>query len=1412
MSFARVKLSVLLTVLAFLIFGCDSSVGTGILPVIPTPSTGVTLTGATVSGAEKIEATASTELTATVMHVGDGYDATKVAYAWSIVKSDDEEASSSDYATITPNATDPAKATIQATNTTTTAHTVTVKVVATYDNNVDITAQATHVITIAAVGEVVEVKSIESLKIEGSHAISWNAKTTLTATAVTKGNPDLTYAWSMAENTALATLSDSTTNTVELTANNSTTSPITVKILVTATDKTNSSVTKTSEEFSVEITAYGTEVEDKVTAVAISAEKTAIDTIGTTVLTASATKTGNPTVTYEWAIAEGGDYATLSATSGESVTLTGKNSTATAQTVKVSVSAKYTDKNGTEQTVPVAAPTEITVAEKTLTKIELTGTYKKEYFVGDAFSSDGMVITAFYSDNTTAPVATDKVTFSGNTTAAAVESQKVTVTYTDAFGSKEATYNIVVKADTVKSISAVLADTSKAWTEGDAFSAADVKVTAAYESGKTAELASTAYTVSPTTLAKDTEKITVTLAADSTIKAQVEISVKEKEKKAITSLTISGSHAIACDATVTLTATATVTGGADLTYSWNIKEDTTAATLSASTSNTVELTAKNTSTESAATVTVIVTAVDKTDASVTKTSEEFVITIEKKGVAVKDEVTAVAITGTTAIGTIGTTVLTASATKTGNPVVTYEWAIAEGGDYATLSATSGESVTLTGKNTTKNAQTVKVTVTAKYTVDGAEKTVSPDEPTEVTVAAKKLERIAIASEPTKKTYFVGEAFSADGLKVNAFYSDAPETAVDVTAKVALSGNTTSAVADSQTVTVTYTDDFGTDTASFTIAVSQDSITGIEAVLADETKKWFEGNAFAASDVTVKTVYASGKKTSVTDGYTVSPTTLELATTKITVTHTASGKTAEVAITVAARTLTKIQVTAQPTKTTYYVGEAFDAAGLVVTATYSDGTTANVTENVTFSGNTTAAVADLQTVTVSYSGQTATFTIKVLADTIARITAVLADGTKKWTVGDAFAASDVKVTAVYASGKTTELASTTYTVSPTTLAADTTKITVTHTDTQNTAEVAISVRVPVTGVELNKATLSLNRWKTENLTATVSPANATNKVVTWKSSDEKVATVTDGKVTTWAAGTATITVTTDDGAKTATCTLTVNPVYVSTGKFNLSTSAVSGYTVDGVADGKWDGYTGTDGKGNQSHDNIFITSKIDSNGANLYSDEKKGMMTFSLSKMMKVTFAAKGGNFGNVGKITTTNGTISQVSSASADNATVAAGGLSATIGDTVSKSAVLYLKAGDYIVLGNTASACKMQTITFEEVAPNTGVSVETGWLNGGFSVKKDAEKANTINLVLPDGLTVADDDIEWLVFGESSNVIGKTFTLCDEVKIYQVDENGNLGNEKPLALVKGAAYTITAGILVDGIIYDAGSLTIIYQ
>lgn len=82
-------------------------------------------------------------------------------------------------------------------------------------------------------------------------------------------------------------------------------------------------------------------------------------------------------------------------------------------------------------------------------------------------------------------------------------------------------------------------------------------------------------------------------------------------------------------------------------------------------------------------------------------------------------------------------------------------------------------------------------------------------------------------------------------------------------------------------------------------------------------------------------------------------------------------------------------------------------------------------------------------------------------------------------------------------------------------------------------------IAVSAIAVNPTTAAVKPGATVTLSATVTPKDATDKTITWSSSDEKVATVDGGKVTGVAEGTATITATTKSGDKTATCTVTVS---------------------------------------------------------------------------------------------------------------------------------------------------------------------------------------------------------------------------------------------------------------------------------
>ncbi len=85
---------------------------------------------------------------------------------------------------------------------------------------------------------------------------------------------------------------------------------------------------------------------------------------------------------------------------------------------------------------------------------------------------------------------------------------------------------------------------------------------------------------------------------------------------------------------------------------------------------------------------------------------------------------------------------------------------------------------------------------------------------------------------------------------------------------------------------------------------------------------------------------------------------------------------------------------------------------------------------------------------------------------------------------------------------------------------------------------VTVKSPVTSISLNKTTTTVEKGQYETLTAIVSPSDATDQTITWTTSDSKVATVSNGKVTAVSRGTAIITAVSSNGKK-AECKVTVS---------------------------------------------------------------------------------------------------------------------------------------------------------------------------------------------------------------------------------------------------------------------------------
>src|SRR5665648_266671 len=267
-------------------------------------------------------------------------------------------------------------------------------------------------------------------------------------------------------------------------------------------------------------------------------------------------------------------------------------------------------------------------------------------------------------------------------------------------------------------------------------------------------------------------------------------------------------------------------------------------------------------------------------------------------------------------------------------------------------------------------------------------------------------------------------------------------------------------------------------------------------------------------------------------------------------------------------LTALLITSCNSKPVAVTGVTLEQASMTLTvgegtrmlvATVAPATTANKSVTWSSSAPEVAAVVDgvvtpitegttTITVTTVDGGFAATCELTVALAGVAVTGVTLDQASMTLTVGEATRMLVVTVAPAAATNKSVTWSSSAPEVAAvvdgvvTPIAEGTAIITVTTVDGGLTATcelTVVPVVVAVTGVTLEQTSMTLTAGEgTRMLVATVAPAAAANKSVTWSSSAPEAAAVVDGVVTPIAEGTATITVTTVDGGFTATCELTV----------------------------------------------------------------------------------------------------------------------------------------------------------------------------------------------------------------------------------------------------------------------------------
>ena len=256
-------------------------------------------------------------------------------------------------------------------------------------------------------------------------------------------------------------------------------------------------------------------------------------------------------------------------------------------------------------------------------------------------------------------------------------------------------------------------------------------------------------------------------------------------------------------------------------------------------------------------------------------------------------------------------------------------------------------------------------------------------------------------------------------------------------------------------------------------------------------------------------------------------------------------------------LISIEISSQPSKTEYLIGEKFSKNGMKVLASYGNGTTKDVTDKCTFSQVSAFTSAGQQQVTVSYSedGLTKTATVRV---TVLSAGITMDDTSITLSVGQtktisarttntkekiSWSSSNTSVATVDSSGRVKGVSAGN--------AVITASVNVNGTIVKDSCSVqVVSDEITATDITVSPKTLELYVGRSQTLTATTTPSNATSSV-TWSSSDSGIATVNDsGEVTAKGAGKATITVTANGHSDT--CSVEVK---ASEGK-NISSVSVT----------------------------------------------------------------------------------------------------------------------------------------------------------------------------------------------------------------------------------------------------------------
>ena len=333
-------------------------------------------------------------------------------------------------------------------------------------------------------------------------------------------------------------------------------------------------------------------------------------------------------------------------------------------------------------------------------------------------------------------------------------------------------------------------------------------------------------------------------------------------------------------------------------------------------------------------------------------------------------------------------------------------------DYSTydFSTLPGKVTFATVSTTTAGTKTVRLTY--------KEGSTSVSTTFRITVVAVKPTKIEFLNAPTKK-FYVGDAstaFNAAGLEVHVTYNNGTTKDFDATElNISYSGFDTT-TAKTITMTGTYEGVSGT----FDVVINPVELVSVAVKTMPNKTKYYVGDEFDQTGLTLTATYNNGKTETIANGITCTGFSSDAVGSK-TVTASYGGKSTTFNVDIEAVKLVSIAVKTNPTKMSYYQGEALDSTGLTLTATYNNGKTETVTTGFTCSALDSSS-AGQKTITVTYQGLTTTFSVTVIAVNLVSVSVKTMPNKTSYFTGESFDQTGLTLTATYNNGNTETISS------------------------------------------------------------------------------------------------------------------------------------------------------------------------------------------------------------------------------------------------------------------------------------------------------------------------------------------------------------------------------------------------------